>query len=228
MSCPLCHASSRPFASGEGRAYRLCGVCRLIFVPRAHFLATGDEVRRYLEHNNSLDNPGYVAMFDKKLDLLPTACPGVKTVLDYGCGYEPVLKALLKRRGYLADVYDENFFSDPPPRPSYDLVISTETFEHFKSPAREMENILALIRPGGFLAVMTRFYPTSGDAPDRADFERWYYKRDPTHIVFYSEKTFSWMADHFGLGIVYNNREDFIVLAKPSGLSPSGPGEARH
>jgi len=224
MNCPLCGSLAAWFASGEGRAYHLCPCCALIFVPEAHFISREEEVKRYLEHENSLDNPGYVAMFQKKIDLLATACPGARSALDYGCGYEPVLKALLERQGYRADVYDENFFPAPPPRADYDLVISTETFEHFKAPAREIEKILSLLSPAGFLAVMTRFAPAGGGGPSRADFDRWYYKRDPTHIVFYSEKTFSWIADHFDLAIVYNNREDFVVLQKKPAAGRETPG----
>lgn len=224
MTCPLCGSPSARFAAGEDRSYRHCPCCGLIFVPRAFFISREEEVRRYLEHNNSLDNAGYVAMFEKKIALLDTACPRAATVLDYGCGYEPVLKILLERRGYRADVYDENFFPGNPPRPAYDLVISTETFEHFKTPAKEIEKILSLLAPAGHLAVMTRFYPANADGPLREDFERWYYKRDPTHIVFYSAKTFSWMARHFGLGIVYNNGEDFVVLQKSPAAAPRTPG----
>ena len=29
-------------------------------------------------------------------------------------------------------------------------------------------------------------------------FDRWYYRRDPTHVVFYSEKTFEVIADQRG------------------------------
>lgn len=224
MTCPLCRTFSSRFSAGEGRPYHLCPCCGLIFVPEAHFIPREEEVKRYLEHENSLDNAGYVAMFQKKIDLLAGACPGARSVLDYGCGYEPVLQALLERQGYRADVYDENFFPAAPPRPAYDLVISTETFEHFKTPAREIEKILSLAFPSGFLAVMTRFYPASADGPSLADFDRWYYKRDPTHIVFYSEKTFSWIAGHFDLRIVYNNREDFIVLQKKPAAPAKAPG----
>ena len=33
---------------------------------------------------------------------------------------------------------------------------------------------------------------------DDAAFATWHYRRDPTHVVFYREETFSWLADHYG------------------------------
>jgi hypothetical protein len=33
---------------------------------------------------------------------------------------------------------------------------------------------------------------------DATDFPSWYYRRDPTHVVFYSTRTFEWIAGHFG------------------------------
>ena len=34
------------------------------------------------------------------------------------------------------------------------------------------------------------------NADDR--FATWHYRRDPTHVVFYREETFAWLAAHFG------------------------------
>ena len=31
-------------------------------------------------------------------------------------------------------------------------------------------------------------------------FPNWHYKMDPTHVVFYQRKTFSWIAGRFGYG----------------------------
>jgi hypothetical protein len=33
-------------------------------------------------------------------------------------------------------------------------------------------------------------------------FGRWRYKDDPTHVAFYGERTFAWIAERFGLDIV--------------------------
>ena len=151
-------------------------------------------------------------MFQDKIDVVRTICSGVVKVLDYGCGYEPVLKTLLLREGYLAEEYDTYFFPQRKLVPGYDLIISTETFEHFREPKNEVDKLVSLLSPMGYLAVMTRFFPEEGHQSSSEVFQNWYYQRDPTHIVFYSSHTFAWIAKDKGLKIIYNNEKDFIIL----------------
>ena len=205
MKCPLCSFLAHYLTSGEDREYWLCSKCRAIFVPSSFHISQDEEVQRYLEHENSLESEGYVQMFQKKIDILQDY--EFNSALDYGCGYEPVLKVLLEREGIKADGYDPNFFPDTPLDKLYDLVISTETFEHFRKPAEEIPRITDRVAPGGILAIMTRFYPAK-------DFADWYYKRDPTHIIFYCSETFQWLAENTGFKLVFNNEHDFVVLRK--------------
>ena len=213
MQCPLCGFSTCTLTSGENREYRLCSQCRAISVPARFHISRDDEVKRYLEHNNNLENEGYVQMFQEKISILQAY--EIKSALDYGCGYEPVLKTLMERQGIKADGYDPNFFPDTRLDKRYDLVISTETFEHFRNPAQEIPRIAELVVPGGVLAIMTRFYPIGNKEllPDL--FADWFYKRDPTHIIFYCTETFQWLADHIGFKLIFNNEYDFVVLKKP-------------
>lgn len=215
MKCPLCQSSRAEFfCSSQSRDYQLCSQCGLIFVPSRHFLSSKEEVSRYLKHQNSLESEGYVKMFRQKIDVIAEFCPKVKTVLDYGCGYEPVLKTLLNREGYTAEGYDPNFFQRPILNSKYDMVVSTETFEHFKEPGKEIDAILNVLSPEGFIAVMTKFYPQPNGGPDPESFGNWYYQRDPTHICFYSSKTFKWIAQKDDCKIIYDNQIDFIILQK--------------
>jgi SAM-dependent methyltransferase len=215
MNCPLCSFSARYLASGENREYWLCSKCLAIFVPDRFHISQDEEVQRYLEHENSIENEGYVQMFQKKISILQENFPQIKSALDFGCGYEPVLKTLLERQGIMADGYDPNFFPDLRLDKRYDLVISTETFEHFRNPAKEVQGITDRVIPGGLLAIMTRFYPTGDNGLLSDKFADWYYKRDPTHIIFYCSETFKWLAKSIGFEMVFNNNHDFVVLKKP-------------
>ncbi|MFQ5450027.1 MAG: class I SAM-dependent methyltransferase [Nitrospinaceae bacterium] len=212
MTCPLCNSKSDFLLTGEGREYWLCRCCALIAVPKKFFLSREEEKNRYLQHNNSLENEGYVNMFQNKIDVIKTLCPGIKTVLDYGCGYAPVLKTLLRGEGFAVEAYDPLFFPDGISQSEFDLIISTETFEHFKDPGKEVSSLVSRLAPKGFLAVMTRFYPHGEGGSAGQNFHSWYYKRDPTHIAFYRQETFSWIARTFGLRVVHDNQIDFIVL----------------
>jgi hypothetical protein len=212
--CPLCFSLSNFFQEGDDREYYLCPCCAMIFVPSKYFLSREEETERYLEHENSLDNEGYVAMFENAIDHIKNSCSNVHLVLDYGCGYEPVLKTLLERHGYIADIYDENFFPELDLQKNYDLIISTETFEHFKYPGKELDRLISLLSPTGYLAVMTQFYSFKNKTTSKELFKGWYYKRDPTHIVFYSDQTFDWVAKHYGLKTIFNNNKNIVILQK--------------
>ena len=213
MKCPLCSFSARYLTSGENREYWLCSRCLAISVPTRFHIPQNEEVKRYLEHENSLENEGYVQMFQKKISILQAH--EIKSALDYGCGYEPVLKTLLERQGIKTDGYDPNFFPDINLDKRYDLVISTETFEHFRNPAQEIPRIADRVAPGGVLAIMTRFYPAKDKRLKPDEFVNWFYKRDPTHIIFYCAETFQWLAENIGFKLVFNNEYDFVVLRKP-------------
>jgi len=213
-SCPLCRAGTVFFLHRDRREYRRCPDCRLISVPPRFFLPREKEIERYLQHDNSLENPGYVKMFQDKIEIVKNVCPDARKALDYGCGYEPVLQTLLSRAGYEADGYDINFFPRAGLQPGYDLIISTETFEHFKEPGREIDRIVALLSPRSCLAVMTRFYPEEDGCVSREGFQNWYYPRDPTHVAFYSPGTFAWVAQDRGLKIVFANPKDFVILRR--------------
>ncbi len=214
MNCLLCSTPTQLFTRGENREYQLCDFCGLIFVPSKFRIPAESEKKRYREHENSLNNEGYVAMFMEKITLIKKYCPPLKTALDFGCGYEPVLKTLLEKEGIETEIYDLHFFPNFPANKIFDLVISTETFEHFKTPLKDIQQTTNCVAPDGFLAVMTRFYPLKQGKPCKDNFRKWYYQRDPTHIVFYSSKTFEWLAKHFGLSIIFGNGFDFVLLQK--------------
>lgn len=155
-------------------------------------------------------------MFQQKINLIADYCPDVQTVLDYGCGYEPVLKTLLERSGYKTEGYDPYFFPELKEGSTYDLVISTETFEHLKQPGEELKKIIPMLSHRGYCAVMTQFYPTQNGQPNTRVFFDWYYKRDPTHICFYGPKTFEWIARHHNFDMILNNDKDFVILQRNS------------
>ena len=212
QKCILCEGNSvlplefsNPAEKHQKRNYLQCPVCGLIFVPDCFHLSPEDERARYRLHENTLSNEGYVGMFLQKIDLIKQYCPGIRSVLDYGCGPEPVLAELMKRDGIDCDFYDPYFFPEYPEK-KYDLVISTEVFEHFRNGKAEIKKIKSLLAAGGFLAVMTLFHDNAGN------FGEWWYKSDPTHICFFCMRTFDWIAEEFGFKVVYANKKNFIIM----------------
>jgi 2-polyprenyl-3-methyl-5-hydroxy-6-metoxy-1,4-benzoquinol methylase len=161
---------------------------------------------RYQKHENTIDNPGYVDMLGRPIALMRQYARGVHRVLDYGCGPGPVLVELLKRGGYEAFGYDPLFASDTDLARVFDAVISVETFEHFADPRAELERILNLLRPNGYLVVMTQFHQGSDTIQD------WWYARDPTHVAFYSHTTLDWICGEFDLELLQRDDKDLAIM----------------
>jgi hypothetical protein len=64
-----------------------------------------------------------------------------------------------------------------------------------------------MLRPGGILAVMTSLWN------ERTDFASWYYRLDPTHVVFFHEETFRRLAGDLGLACDFPAK-NIILLQK--------------
>ncbi len=89
---------------------------------------------------------------------------------------------------------------------SYDFISCTETIEHFFEPAREFKILNNMLLKGGVLGVMTAFLE-----PEQ-DFDLWYYRKDPTHVVFYHRNTFRSIASKMGWSYTFPDKG--VVLFK--------------
>jgi len=194
IACPVCRAPGpAPFLTLQCRAYWRCGVCLATVLDPAHRLSAQDELAHYLTHENDPADPGYRAFLSKLAEpLLARLKPGAEG-LDYGCGPGPALAAMLREAGHPVALYDPFFAPDRAPLArAYDFIACTETAEHFHTPAQEFDLLGGMLRPGGWLAVMTCFQT------DDARFKDWRYRADPTHVVFYRAGTLRHVAAQRG------------------------------
>jgi len=96
---------------------------------------------------------------------------------------------MFKEAGFNIDIYDPYFYPDDSfLNKKYQFITCTEAAEHFYNPYEEFNTIDDLLEIGGWLGVMTNFLDES------IKFKDWYYRKDPTHVVFYTEKTFKIIA----------------------------------
>lgn len=189
-ACPLCQGMALAlFHHTPGRGFWRCAACRLTFVPAAQHLAAADARAHYATHDNDPADPGYRAFLDRLAKwLVPRLTPGA-VGLDYGAGPGPTLSMMLTERGFPTHVYDPFFAPDAGVLDdTYDFVTCTETVEHFADPRAEFERFNQLLRPGGWLGVMTQMQE------DDAAFAGWWYTKDPTHVAFYRADTLRWIA----------------------------------
>jgi len=131
--------------------------------------------------------------------------------LDYGSGPGPALPQMLTNAGFSMTHYDPLFTPDASVlKRTYDFITCTETVEHFHHPGEEFQRLNRLLRPGGWLGVMT------GILTDDAGFPGWWYIRDFTHVCFYKESTLRWIARRFGWQLQVP-RENVILASKSGG-----------
>lgn len=189
MFCPLCESQSAKYILN----YYKCPTCDLRFLDPDKFLSPEDEKKRYLTHNNDVNDTRYQNFVSP---LVKEVCELVlkqKRGLDFGAGTGPVLAKLLSEQEYFMTIYDPFFHPNKSALDAqYDFIVSSEVVEHFYSPKTEFQLLKSLVAENGLLAIMTEIYQ------EHIDFESWYYRRDPTHVVFYSEKTLHWIARSFG------------------------------
>ncbi|MGC8534205.1 MAG: class I SAM-dependent methyltransferase [Rhizomicrobium sp.] len=189
-TCPVCRApGSLPFLSVDGRRYGRCETCAARFLDPCQLPSRDAEYAHYLHHENHPDDPGYRRFLSKLAVPLLRRLPSASRGLDYGCGPGPALAVMLREAGHEMALYDPFFHPNQEPLEEiYDFVTCTEAAEHFHRPADEFGRLMALVRPGGWLAIMTCFQT------DDARFQDWHYRKDPTHVVFYREETLRHLA----------------------------------
>ena len=151
------------------------------------------EQAEYRLHDNDAAQAGYRRFLTQLAQPLLQRLPPQQHGLDYGCGPGPVLAAMLREAGHSVALYDPFFAPDRAVlNATYDFITCTEVAEHFHTPAAEFRRLDGLLKPGGWLALMTCFQT------DDARFAQWHYRRDPTHVVFYREATLRYVAARIG------------------------------
>lgn len=206
-ACILCGAVASQLKLD--RKYYHCSRCDLIYLDRAHLPGLEEERQRYLQHDNTAGCPGYVRMFEQFLTAIRPALGRPGRALDFGCGPGPVLAAMLRQQGWDTDTYDPLFFPGSIEGEQYDLITATEVLEHVHTPLPVWRQLARLLRPRGVLAIMTHFHPGP------ASFSAWWYRRDPTHVTFYSAATMDWVGNTLGLAVrVLNSKNTVVFLAR--------------
>lgn len=191
--CPLCgEPGGAPRANGPRRFFD-CAGCGLVFAAPESLPTAQVEAEQYALHENDPADPRYRAFLRQLTDpLLARLAPGAQG-LDFGCGPGPAIRPMLAEAGFAVADYDPSFAPDEAALSRrYDFVTATEVVEHFHHPLQAFMQLDGLLRPGGWLGVMTLLLR------EDVDFTTWYYVRDPTHVAFYRPRTLRWIAARFG------------------------------
>ncbi|NVJ68166.1 MAG: class I SAM-dependent methyltransferase [Gammaproteobacteria bacterium] len=212
MTCPLCLESDISFYHQDKRRdYWQCGHCDLVFVEPKNFLSAEDEKREYDLHQNDPNDLGYRRFLNKLVEpMIERLTPGSKG-LDFGCGPGPTLALMFQELGFATENYDPIYANRPELlHRQYDFICATEVLEHLHQPHKELNLLKKMLKANGLFGIMTK------RVIDLAAFKNWHYKNDPTHVCFYSEATFKYIAAHWDLNLNIISSDTVILQNNPN------------
>ncbi|MCE8011765.1 class I SAM-dependent methyltransferase [Billgrantia desiderata] len=209
-TCPLCACPhSRHFHRDARRDYYRCDNCRLVFVPPEQRLSPEQERAVYDQHQNRPDDPGYRRFLSRLFEPLQHRLAPGASGLDFGAGPGPTLSLMFEEAGHPMAIYDPFYAPDASVlERRYDFITATEVVEHLFAPGRELARLAALLPSGGWLGLMTK--RVTGEEA----FARWHYILDPTHVCFFSEASFEWLAAHLGMSVEFPGADVALLQKK--------------
>lgn len=188
--------------------YYHCEGCEYIFKSTEYYQDLTTQKERYNLHENNENDEGYRAYFQRFLDFVLPQIDRPQSALDFGCGVTSLLSKMLAEEGIVCDYYDPIYHPDNfNDNKKYDLIVSTEVFEHLHHPKEVFESLLKRLEKGGYLALQTQFHPNKGEI-----FKKWYYHQDPTHIVFFTAKTFQVLCKMNGCTLISDNGKNMVLI----------------
>jgi 2-polyprenyl-3-methyl-5-hydroxy-6-metoxy-1,4-benzoquinol methylase len=255
--CPLCQRptnGSGPFAVVNGWRYVKCGGCSLVFLnprPTPEVLsAYYNEIYDYDPHvyrNSVEEQKEWLLQLIERFRPAPAG-----RLLEIGCSYGFFLDAA-RREGWDVDGIElsdraASFarkelglsvvgatiseLCEEQPLP-YDAVVAWHVIEHLTDPRKFLEQIAALVRPGGILALRT---PNIESAVAKLAGRAWEWMSPPDHIYLFSARTLCRLLRACGFEILLietrrgnasntwfeslRSRYVLTMLTKPSGEVP--------
>lgn len=210
--CKICSNKTRTLNDEKFELiYYICDKCEFISMDNNYYVNPDEEKDDYLKHDNTFENKGYIQLFTNFINLAINPFKNeIKTVLDFGCGFAPVLSKILKKEGFIVDNYDKYFFPDNSFKlKKYDLITSTEVFEHLIEPIETFKLLKNCLNEKGKIAITTLFHPK-----DDNKFLNWHYKREISHIAFFTENTIKYIAKKLNFNILFIDNKSTFVLEK--------------
>ena len=154
MKCHICNEESERFIVKRKKwekAYYRCPSCEYIFIDPEELLDTKEELGRYEEHNNSIEDAGYRNYFKRFIEFSMEGIDRDADILDYGSGPQPVLASVMQELGYNnVDIYDKYYHDVKLDNDKkYDVITSTEVVEHIYDPMPQLKDVVSKLKKGG-------------------------------------------------------------------------------
>lgn len=211
MKCHICNKDVESFQDEKrGITFYHCKACEYLFKDPECYQDFDAQEARYNLHENDENDAGYQAYFQRFINFILPNIKTAKSALDFGCGRSTLLAILLEKEGLVCDAYDPIYHPNTlDDSKKYDLIVSTEVFEHLHQPSVVFEALLSRLKKGGYLALQTEFHPNEKDK-----ILKWWYPNDPTHIVFFRRKTFEVLCVQNGCELIAQNSKNMVLIKK--------------
>lgn len=212
--CPLCeHSHVIDYFADKRRQYLQCTQCQFVYVDPQQRLNAEREKAHYDLHENDPSDQGYRRFLSRMAEPMAERLIVPSNGIDFGCGPGPTLSIMMEEQGHTMALYDIYYYPDKQVLDTtYDFMTATEVIEHLYDPKSVWQQWLSLVKPGGWIGVMTKL------VKDVEAFAGWHYKNDLTHVSFFSQATFKYLAARDGLQLEFIGN-DVILLRKPSNES---------
>ena len=191
--CPCCR-NIITFTSASSFAH--CIHCDAYSKDPYQLLNELEEKNRYLLHDNTLDNAGYIQFLTPLAQIIKKHVSHDSLGLDYGCG--PVFALEKALDGYTHLNHYDLFFHPNKEvfNTTYDYIVLSEVIEHLKRVDEVIKLCLQSLKSNGMLFIQTLRHD------DVKKIDAWWYTKEPTHIFFLSLQTFEFIATHYQLEII--------------------------
>ncbi len=194
----------------QKKRFHYCTLCFFISLEDHFILSAEDEQKRYLEHNNSINDEPYVNRLKDFLFTIlePLTLNKFSNILDFGSGPRPIFYQILKEMYKNVDHYDfyfsknQNYLTK-----QYHLITLVEVIEHLKNPLLVLKQLQKLLNKNSGIGIMTSYH-----CNDKEKFMKWWYQRDPTHISFFHPKTFIIIAEKLNMNTIDLNNKNISLL----------------
>jgi len=189
--CPLCATIAEKFYE-DNQKYFHCLTCHAIFVAQEDLPDETLEKERYELHDDNAQDTGYRKFVSPITSNIEKDFSQEAKGVDFGAGTSQIITKVMQEKGYDISSYDPYFHPNKELLENkYDYIASCEVIEHFYHPAKEFALLQSMLKKDAKLYLMTDMYD------EGTEFSSWYYKNDPTHVFFYTKKTFEWIQEKF-------------------------------
>ncbi|WOT05286.1 methyltransferase domain-containing protein [Shewanella youngdeokensis] len=207
--CPLCFSdNSTLFFENKKRCLYHCQLCKMVFADANSHLPPNAEQQQYRRANNKRRQ---LSQF--LFELVSQCETSEKPLLGLNFGRTLDSKSLrrITQRGHQINQYDPSIAPwNKQLMQHYDFICCYRVFEHFRLPNKEWALISELIKPGGWIAISTPLLT------ELNGFDKWHHKNNLTHVSFYQQQSFKYLAESVGFKLLFA-ANDLILVQKPSG-----------